>query len=427
MKLFFLPFLALMLCNFCSSTPSGKANKESIASELLLMGILKIWGIENVKGETIPDYHIILDLKENDEKISKFKPCILDRVEKSLTFYDVGTFSKIMPEYGALIRKLSFKDPIDSKSIEDWAKAHHIVNEHCSKSLHEFDMGGISDEKLKNIPMKNLKKFENVKILKFSIEGEINKHKLSDLFPGVAYMDIHLLADADYPFIDCKLKDLERVNFKYSPGVDRAGPIIRLIKENKQIQVFNIDDDGDDDTSKIRKAISEHSENLKELHICSYDESDEPCNFKSVTKAILDVGPLFHIDSLSFPKLNSLEINYHPEKRDAFHRFFVKHQNLKELTFKSRITDGHISTSAFEQFTDGLLKLETVTARKISKKGYDEKDLYKFISGHLNLKKFIFPVYDKVNITDFRKEIGGTWTIKENGKTHLLLERASNP
>jgi len=418
MKLFFLPFLALMLCNFCSSTPSDKAKESPFT-------------VDHLISKKIADYHIILEPINNFGKNSENKPCIINEEEKYIKFIDVEAFSKIIPKYGTRIRKLSFMKPngLIPISIEDWAKAHQIVNEHCFEHLKFFDMGDISDKKLKKIPMEKLKKFKNVKILIFVIEAETIKHKLSDLFPGVRDMEINLKADADYSFINCTLEDLKSLDLLINnpaAGKDhRAGPIIGLIKENPKIKLFNIE--GYVYTSKIRKAISEYSVHLKELHISLNDEINEPCNFKSVTDAFLDVDAHFHIDSLSFPKLNSLEINYHPEKRDAFHTFFQKHQNLKELTFISRKTEEHISTSDFKKLTADLWDLEAVTVDNIVETSYNEEDLYNFLRGHPELKKFIFSVYDKVNMTDFRNEFGKTWTIETKGSHFSFEKTASNP
>jgi len=364
------------------------------------------------------------------KKIRKKKNRFINEEENYIRFIDFKTFFEFVRENATYIRRLTFSDPTDSIpiSIDKWAEAHHIVYEHCSKSLHEFDMGRISDEKLKKIPMKNLNIFQNVEILGFVIEEEINKRKLSDLFPCVRDMEIRLEADVDYSFINCRLNDLKLMNFDFSPD-DWTEPIIGLIKNNPKILFFKII--GDEDTSEIRKAISKYSVNLKELHITSDDECDELCSFGNVIDARLVLGPLFHIDKLSFPKLNLLEIKYYSGKRDDFNTFFRNHQNLKDLTFLNERTEEHISTSDFNQLTAGLWELEAVRVESIDKKNYNEEDLYNFIIRHPNLKKFIFPVYNEADETNFRNEFGKTWTIETKGKDFprqlVFRKGASNP
>jgi len=441
MKLVFLPFLALMLCNFCSSTPTKDKNKANIfLPREIVMGILRELGLRSlftsqlvdkvfdgcaydVKNETIADYHIILEPIKNDEKNSSNVPCSINEMEKSIEFVDVRTFCEFVPKYGTRIRKLTFRnpnDPIIPISIDKWAEAHHIVYEHCSKYLQEFDMGRISDKKLKKIPMEKLKKFKNVEILKFVIEGEINKHKLSDLFPNVKDMDITLDCSDDFAFIDCKLKDLKVVQIyilSSIAGHTGAKRFIGLIKENPQIEHYKILCEFL--APDIRKAISKDLVDLKKLGISLTDKNQEWVSFGNVTDATLQVDEVFHIDSLLFPNLDSLKINYHPEKHDAFNTFFGRLLNLKELTFSKCI-----STSNFKQLTAGLLELETVKVMKFYTTEYNKEDLYNFIKHHPHLKTFIFPL---CNENYFRNEFGTTWTIEIDGGYLFFIKEASNP
>lgn len=41
--------------------------------------------------------------------------------------------------------------------IDQWAEANRLVNEHSFESLHEFNMGGIGNEKLRKNPKEKFK------------------------------------------------------------------------------------------------------------------------------------------------------------------------------------------------------------------------------------------------------------------------------
>lgn len=244
-----------------------------------------------------------------------------------MNFKDVVFYLK---HFGSAIKKLSINDKLigESESII----LSQLINEYGCRQLTHLNLGELREDTLQQFA----EPFENVEVLAFQMEREIKNGilPLNQLFPQLKQLEINI-----FPDVDCNFFDIELPNLQYITIIDNTPRSYLLdsvalstimtgfLSKNTRIQSANL-------TVKswqYIKAINELLPNIENLTLKMFESQSGKVHMENVKNLDLNSYYYFPIDKFTFPRLESIKINFMIEFFSMWCEFLAAHENLAKL------------------------------------------------------------------------------------------------
>lgn len=310
---------------------------------------------------------------------------------------------KMLRLFGNLINDLDVQFP--SSIISKY------INKYASNSLKRLQIHSVNEETFKHFtkPLKRVKEL----LVSFDKYREIHigHSSFNQLFPSLRQLALYQLDSIDSSSIVCKYPLLERLEI--STETENEERIFEeILSKNAQIKAININSL----SKNICKAINTHVPSLENLTIESSLSSVEyKTSFEHVKHLEYNDDQFVsssNLDTMSFPRLVSLQIVYTKEMFDQCPVFFRKHEHLSHLKIKN------VEGSESHRLTQLLSELPNLTEITIEHQHYAYQEINfetidEIITNHpkicaINLLSF--PVQEN-EFNNFEKSVEYNWNI----------------
>lgn len=293
------------------------------------------------------------------------------------------------------------------------------ANKYASESLTKLEMCYMYEN-----PFKHFKKpFVNLEDFSLNCDTNITTEglPLNQLFPAIRRLTLQSRGDIDERILGYEFPYLNHIEID-AKNMKENEIIFELFNKNRKIQSFEIGELSQD----ICNVINEHAMDLVNLTVSSINANvQNDTRFERVKNFKINYD-FHHIDRLSFPHLELLDIvdiidNYNiPDELNAFIR---KHQHLTRV--KIRKVNRHESQT-LNRMTNGFLNLCEIT---VEKSHVRVQPISELLVRNLQLKKLnIISCYPSIeDVNSLREIFENEWDINEvhdgNEIVKLIFER----
>lgn len=328
-----------------------------------------------------------------------------------ITISTASLCAKVLQSFGDVINKLVLVHFSDEMLTEDWSNLKSLLNEKCTKNLHELELVSCGDQMMNSIQ----NTFENVEFLRISCSHMGKFMDLGKWFPALVRLEL-LHNDrcvqivSNFPHLSFLAMDIK--NECLSTANVKA-----MIESVPQLQTLALS--GGMKMSLLH-FISESLPFLKRLYLWDFhleNESDNMIAFKNMEILSVSTGWLGMLPSkipFECEKLTELRVSADTLGPEWI-EFAMKQPNLTKLQLYS-ILDPAIDDDDFVQLAQMLPKLiEVDVMAEISSDA-----LGHFLSTGKMLKKLRIKTFD-----GFNESLLNTWNIVNNNSS-LMLERKTD-
>lgn len=292
-----------------------------------------------------------------------------------------------------------------------------LISEYLSKSLIEIEFKYCQAKTIKYIT----KPLINVISVYFSrsIHEIVNEAlPINVLFPAVRRLYISKLSSIS-TYFDCFMPNLVHVYVdgeNYSYEFLKFEPFIKMIMKNPHIKSFGLFRTSLD----FLQILNIWLPKLEKLNINTFGAGNTKIIFENVKELILK-NPIITIESLEFPKLETLKINIQSGNKDKWIEFIKENKQLKQLYLQySTLTD-----KQFEQLMIDFEDLEEMSIFTPGTESINVKILAKMIKNHEKLRKVHLNFYKPLNeetVQVLRKKLD-TWNVDLTEKGIFIHRR----
>lgn len=350
-------------------------------------------------------------------KISLAKPVMIPGLDfkkelnpPRLNFGSYDTILNIIKRFGSAIQRIY----IEHEWIESTDATQNIIQciaNYTSDSLTHLNLGIIKPNTLAQLPMT----FGHIESVAFATKRGIilgETPPLNQLFPNLRQLEMDLLAEIDYNFIDVEFPKLEHLYMVLDrDGRYRTNQIISMIEKNPQIKSIGCENCERDYFDAIYRILP----NITNLTLGKYDSNENTVIFENVKnfyyKVSQDGAFQAAIERLSFPVLESFKIrnnNFRCHLVEQFDGFFSRHRNISNLHYIDRTSN----CNELMDLTKALPNLVEMTIECSG--GTDHVKIINFVKSHEQLMRFqVTSSFGDAEMTNLRNFISKEWHIKE--------------
>lgn len=322
-----------------------------------------------------------------------------------LIVYKFDLCLKMIKYIGNAIQQLEIRTVFIRQN--ESAIINEYVNKYVSESLKKFTLGVIKEDTFFHFsaPMKEIEDLSFKVRYIDSIRTDFLP--MNELFPKLQRLTIDLTSDIDYEFLSCEFQHMEYLCLSISGcALKHTHDVEDLLRKNQQLNSIEIEEC----SPTLLKAIDELSPNVETIKLHRFDYGTETIIFNHVKNFIIGQYYYEAFKYLSFPRLESLEMNYLPEHHDVWKDFFRSHKHISRLHMKIFLEVDNAKlvelTSQLDDLTDMKLdcifiKLETVQ---------------EIIRDHSSLTKFqlsFFSYLSKEDLDYLRRNYANEWYIED--------------
>lgn len=264
-------------------------------------------------------------------------------VNNTITVHDLNSLVNMFKHFGNFFQNvLIHHDPTTDSSIMEMI--NRSMNQHCSESLKSLQLkfgNKIADFEGFTTPFKRVEEFS----------AHIKAHKLNafkplnEIFPYLRKLNLTLERDVNVSFIEGHFPHLRY--FKLSVGENfNLGERMRLIEQLKGMIMKNPEIQSVELNLRYPKCfiqfLSEALPNLEylkiyNLQICNSDTLRFE-NVKHFVLSILHPDDIKHLNKLSLPNLQSLEMSKLSSYFGKWIQFFKRHSHVRQLYVNGSLT-----------------------------------------------------------------------------------------
>lgn len=319
--------------------------------------------------------HRTIAIMKNDDSEQK-----LIQYEDCIEIYDIQTALNIWKCFGHKITNLKIQNyEIFNTSTDDVKEMFDIFG---STVLNHLNLDVIKEHSFEMFTVP----FENVRELSFKVNGKINAIRFGPLslvamFPRLNRLNLELRKNVNYNFLAHTFPHLEHVFISISPSSwMRRNQIEQFFKQNKQIKSIRLDRFPADYIKQIKQLLP----SIESLTLEEIDFKDRnPIQLNRVKHFKMYAICPGSIAKVSFPLLESIEMQYFEDYFDDWRDFFQKHNRITQLsvtqadgTNEMRLTE---LTAELNELKEIIIDCNTLM------KG---TSISKFINSHKKLIKF---------------------------------------
>lgn len=246
---------------------------------------------------------------------------------ETISIYDVELFKKMLKIFGFAIEKIELQNEVNNTNI-----LCQFINKYCS-SLRSLTLNFISEDTLNHFtaPLKLVQDLSFPKDL--ASVGKKNEVSLNRLFPKLQRLSINLKSTVNRSFLLHKFPHLEQLNAIISKNAwKQRDQIEEFLRKNPQIRQLDIDSlQYPDDYFQFVKNLLPNLESLT-IHdsYTEFEFLDKTIQFDHVKQLTYFALPYF-LDKLSFPRLESVKMQYSRLMTKIYMHFFQNHKLLQRL------------------------------------------------------------------------------------------------
>lgn len=229
---------------------------------------------------------------------------------KQIDIYGLQMAIKFVKHFGGVIKNFELRQ-LNIPQTDSMIISQAMV-QYCTKSLTKLNLDFIKENTLEQF----IGPFENVDSLHFSISrGRFRTRlPLNQLFPKVKEIHVSIFSDTEYDFFNTELPTLESLfvlfliqrNDNFAKSFQ---PIESLMRNNKQIESLHLVQSFPNLHIQTINKLLPNLKNLK-LGVYEIDAGNDTVHFEQVKEFSLSGGSPKSIKSLSFPRLQSLNMQY---------------------------------------------------------------------------------------------------------------------
>lgn len=367
------------------------------------------------------DYTIFLQrMNDGEQKFQAWREQDVEPYSPFIGIFNYKLELNVLQYFGDDIQKLGIDGP--KLQNERYDNVIKFAKTYAAKSVtHLFALMTLEQ-------LEQLSSFKNVEHLYVHIVGEKNEDeiRLSNLFPKVKRLDLVLLEQFKYKWLNCEMPHLEHVKAKYVFGTASKGePIEAMLRRNNQIRRLEIKDFPSDFVMVVHKYLP----NIEHLIIDSENfQITEPIHFTNVSVFELSSYHPISIGLLTFSHLNALNMRYTSRHDDNFAewmKFFRNHQNISKLHVHE-YSNNEMSETDLIELTNSMHNLTELTLDMFKYK--NPEVLYGIVQRHTKLTAFRLNVgYNlRADIIMLQERFKRDWNVRDSYRYDLWIEKKNS-
>lgn len=335
---------------------------------------------------------------------------------KAIEVYDLQSAADLLKFFGQTFRKLRIQN--HDIFINHPAIMMKYFRHFGSKVLTNLNLDRIQEDTFRRF----VRPFENVEDLSFSVNVSTVKERvpLNLLFPALKRLTLELRSDADYSFIAVEFKQLEHVFISaLNRPKEQMSHIEAFLSKNSHLRSIHLVAFFPD----LVKSVANLLPKVVNLTLeAAPVKGDEIVQYDSVKHFKLYEQYPTSLKKLSFPQMQTLEMQFSDDMLNDWTAFLQKHKNISRLDVTQ--VDGQMQllklTAQMDNLTDISVECSTFIAME---------EIAEFVDEHKKLMKLKIAKFIGFNDTDvsfLREKFGNNWHIHlsdDDSITTLLLER----